>query len=97
MALACISGARECTACRRCFSASVCNICGMKIPDNKKYYMLFDSIVCESCVQNSIAEEATVCSLCSEYVNEGEKILIFENEIICSVCAKLSKARKGYI
>ncbi len=97
MALACISGARECTACRLCFSATVCEICGKKIPEGRIYYELFGELVCSDCVEIDIAEEEMVCSSCEEAIIKGEEMLCFEEYLLCSCCTRLSKRKKDYV
>ena len=97
MALVCKSGARECTACRLCFSASVCEICGKKIPDGKKCYELFHMSMCSDCIETIIAEEEMVCSLCGDAINNGEETLLFDDKQICSCCTSVSEYKKNYV
>lgn len=97
MALVCKSGARECTACRLCFSASVCEICGRKFPVGKKYYELFHTKICSDCVEISIAEEEKVCSLCGDAIYIGENTLLFDDKKICSCCISVSEYKKNYV
>ena len=97
MALVCKSGARECTACRLCFSASVCKICGRKFPAGKKYYELFHTKVCSDCAEISIAEEEKVCSLCGDVICENEEHMLFDDKLLCSYCISVSEYKKNYV
>ncbi|MBR6650429.1 MAG: hypothetical protein IKL36_03360 [Clostridia bacterium] len=97
MALVCISGAKECTACRKCFSASVCEICGKTIPEGRIYYELSEEKVCSDCVEFIIADGEEVCSLCGDTMQKYETALIFEEHLLCPYCTKLAEKKKYYV
>ncbi|MBR4071540.1 MAG: hypothetical protein IKK26_03190 [Clostridia bacterium] len=97
MALVCISGAKECTACRKCFSASVCDICGKTIPEGRIYYEFSEEKVCSDCVEFIIADGEEVCSLCGDTMQKYETALIFEEHLLCPYCTKLAEKKKDYV
>ena len=97
MALSCKCGAKDCTACRQCFSASVCEICGKKIPQGRIYYELSEETVCPDCVEIIIAEGDEVCSLCCDMIDAGSPVLLFEKHRLCSYCADLAERKKDYV
>jgi len=97
MGLSCKCGAKECTACRRCFSATVCEICGKKIPEGRICYELSEETFCGDCVEIIIAEGDEVCSLCGDAISEGERMLLFEEHRLCPVCIRISERKKDYV
>ena len=97
MALACRSGAKECTACRRCFSATVCEICGKKIPEGRICYELSEETVCGDCVEIIAAERDEVCSLCGDAIEARSEMLLFEEHQLCTYCAAAAERKKDYV
>ncbi len=97
MALVCKCGTKECTSCRKCFSASVCEICGRIIPDGRIYYELLGELVCSDCIESIITEEDMVCSLCEDVIEEGCFAFLLKERIICQCCARLAGRKKGYV
>ncbi len=97
MSFACKNGAKECTACRLCFSASVCEICGRAIPTGRLYYELSEKMICENCIEAYTADEDTVCNLCEDTITEGEMLYIYNDKAYCACCISASGRKKDYV
>ena len=97
MALICKSGAKECTSCRLCFSATVCEICGKRIPDGRIYYELPGALVCSDCIESIVVEKDTECYYCQDVIEEDSFAHLFGERIICQCCARLAGRKKGYV
>lgn len=68
MAFICIKGARECTACRACYGVSVCEICGARLREGKKYYEDSDTVVCEKCAETLVSDCRKLSGKVKDYI-----------------------------